>query len=813
MSTNPEAPQDAPAPEPDFDELTGVYGFFRRHQKKLLYTAGLFTLLTFSAAGPLNQLVAGVFQKDRELPSITVNGESVKLQGDDYSVGSKLSRNLRVLPPGVLIPVMAGEGGDTELGEVYAILRRASIAEGIEPSMAEVDRAIDAFREQAKLESAAKLAQQRGFGSLAEYRLLVAEAMRVGTYERLQMLAFDTSDAEVMRQVLLHQEKVAFKVATFDEKASQDAMKAASELTDEDLRKWLDEQNDGQKARMGAFDLPTVQLHFAALQWAEGQFKPEEWADSLLKDYTITDDELKTYYDADKETFKVAGTGTPEVAAVPAEGDTPAVAAVPAVPAEYREFEDEGVKAQLTRMAQAQRVMTDLNSKLKQLQLDAVKPFGEEVIKAQGELRTAQTDMGGKAKVKLGKEAALAAKEAELAKAPEDEELKTAVETLKAEVATATDEHAQAELAVAPMQTALDAAKAAEEAARSGFDFRAEFDKLVAGKSGFVKKSMTEQATAEGLEDLDALGLDLGTWQRSAQATTLRSVGAISNGPERTSKATIIYQAQALESRPLKPWDDLKTLVQDAYWTEKSADEGREKSKLMTDALLRLAKEKMPEFVTDLEGKRESRISEKATEWETGVQKDIDEATKMVATPGLGAQARQAWDNKLKRKTNELGTKESRVTFIGQQVDREISDEIAEEAKKHHAAVLAAAAAEAGYTVTDIGPLPRTVVSRPRFRDSFDKTIVYVFQNHGEMKEGESAGPVKDNAERRSHVIACTQVVPMTAADVTRREFEGRRQIIERLQAYNGINQAFTIEALTDRYALTRPVGEQVDQQ
>ena len=75
MSTNLENPQaGGPAPEEIFDEKSGVYGFFRRHQKLLLYTAGLFTLLTFSITGSLQSLVGGVFSKNVERGSIEVNG-------------------------------------------------------------------------------------------------------------------------------------------------------------------------------------------------------------------------------------------------------------------------------------------------------------------------------------------------------------------------------------------------------------------------------------------------------------------------------------------------------------------------------------------------------------------------------------------------------------------------------------------------------------------------------------------------------------------------------------------------------------------
>ncbi|HEB53538.1 MAG TPA: hypothetical protein ENI87_09830, partial [bacterium] len=74
MSTNPEQPQAKPDPDHEFDELSGVYGFFRRHQKLLLYTAGLFTLLTFSITASLRGVVSSWFQEERDRGSIVVGG-------------------------------------------------------------------------------------------------------------------------------------------------------------------------------------------------------------------------------------------------------------------------------------------------------------------------------------------------------------------------------------------------------------------------------------------------------------------------------------------------------------------------------------------------------------------------------------------------------------------------------------------------------------------------------------------------------------------------------------------------------------------
>ena len=788
MSTNSEESQGTPAPEHDFDELTGVYGFFRKHQKKLLYTAGLFTLLTFSITGSVNGWVQSMFSKDRDRASIVVNGARVQLSSEDYVVGGRVARFQQAMPFGSILPVLAGEGGDTELSEVFAIMRCVARTQGFEPSFVEVDRAIEAAREQQQAESAAKLAVSRGFGSLAEYRLLVAEAMRIGMLTRLQLLALDTSDAEAMRLVTLDREKVAFKVATFDEKARQDEMKARSELTDEDLKAWLDDQSDAQKGRMSAFDLPTVQLRIAALLWADGQFKPEEWADTVLKDYEITDDQLKTYYDTDKEFFKVVDKD------------------------EYRAFEDEAVKAELTRMVQAERVMIDLNTKLKAAQSALVQPKSDQVATAQSELNAAQQTLSTANKDKVIKERELAAKEADAAKDPENADLAASVEALKAEVATLAAAYTSAEEVVTQLKGHLETAQKDEEATRVGFDFVAEFNKLIEGKSGFVQKQMDKQATAEELKDLDALGLDLGHWDRSMSATSLRSAGQIGNSPGRTYKASIVYQALAMEAQPLKPWDVLKPLVQDAYWTEKAVAEGREKSKAMDEVLLRLAKEKMPEFVAEREKERQGRIDTKVTEWETGVTADIAQAQEMLKTPNLGTKPRTEWQNKLDRRQRELEAKESRVTMFGSQVDREILNETKAEAAKHYHEVLDAAAAEVGYTVTEFGPYPRNLTERPRFDKIYDKTVSYTFLHHAEMKAGEAVGPVTDQAERRSHVIVCTSVEPLTQADVTRREFEGMRKTFQFMQQRNGQQQAFTKEALEARYQLERPVGEMVDE-
>ncbi|MCB9876018.1 MAG: hypothetical protein H6835_00315 [Planctomycetes bacterium] len=798
MSTHPEHPQGTPAPgDHQFDEHSGVYGFFRRNQKKLLYSAGLFTLLTFSITGPMTQLVRTLFDTREPLATITVNGNEVKLTQEDYRYGNRLAQNGRSLPPGVLPGfggIIPGQGGESEMGECYAILRRAAIECGIGVSLVEVDKAIEVAREQRKADSASRVAQLSGFGSLAEFRQVVAEAMRVGTFMQLEMLALDTGDAEVMRKALEDREKIAFEVASYDVKARQAELEAATQLSDEDLRTWLDGKSDPEKGRLSVYDLPLVQLRMFAALTEEGQFDASQWQDTALKDFTVTEDELKSYYEQDKDTrFALETAG------------------------EYKPFEDEAVQAELNRVVQAQRVMNDLLGQARDQFTQALKPSTDAVAEKTQAFNAARDEEYSAKKLLALKEGELEAKQKELADKPEDEELKAAVAKLETEVNEARDKHTAAEPVLAAAQAALDEAKAAQDAARKAFDLGAALTELTKDKSGFVVKTMTGLKNAEALADLDALELGLGKWPTAAQGAALANPGDLCQGPVRTQKAVMVYQAIATDPKPLKPWDVLKPLLDDAYWVEQANKEGVEKQKAMNAALLRLAKEQMPDFVTEKESKRQERIDAKITEWEQGVNKDIEQATEMLARPNLGSQARGDWQRKLDTKTRDLGMRDMRVTQFTSAVQREIDNEIAEEAKKHYQKVLAAAAAEAGFTVRKLDPLPRDVQRRPRFDQRFDATTRYVIKQHSQMKEGEASAVMFDSPERCYHVTVCTAVAPLTADDITRREFmmvRGSKQMpFARLQMFGALQQAFSLEMLKGRYAFDPKKGTQTEPQ
>jgi hypothetical protein len=795
MATNPaQPPLDPATPQPHeerYDELSGVYGFFRRHQKKLLYTAGLFTLLTFSITGPMEELMREWFGARQAMSTIAVGGKRVELQPIDYTIGTRVANSLgAAVPWGVLPPLDAGEGGRTELGDVLAILRRAAIEEGIEVSMTEVDRAIEAFREERKVESAVRLATNMSFESLAQYREVMAEAMRIGMYIRLQTLAVDSTEARVLDQVIRDKEKITLRVATFDEKKLEEQLKAATTLGDEDLKKWLDGKNDRERMQMQVFDLPRAELRFCGFLLADGQFDPEQWKDDYLKDFTVTDDQLKSYYEQDKEQRFKLEDGT------------------------FKPFDDAAVKAELTRLVQAEQVLNRLLAAVRERQTLALKPANDALALAQAEQGQAATRSQELEQKQGEKKVELSAKEAELAAKPDDAALQAAVATLKTEAEAIANE-VFAHQGIGPAKEALvKESQQAIETARTGFDLYAAFAELTKDKKGVVQKAMTGLKNADELKDLDAAGLELGKWPQAATGTSLQNKGDLAFGPARTSKAVLLYQATAVEPKPMKAWDKLKPLLEGAYWTEQAKKQGEEKKKLMEEALLRLAKAKMPEKITEIEAKRQSRIDEKVTAWEKLNQDGIAEADKVLAKAGLGQQATAAWKAKREKLQAELGLKAQRITEFTAEIGKTIDSEIATEAKKHYHSVLDAAAAEAGFTVAEVGPYARELSQKPRFDKAYPPHVVYLFRSQSQLAVDEATGVLQDFANRAWHVAVCSKVEPLGVADVSRREFEALRTGSGRssyadTQAFMVYSQAFTREAVEQRYELQRPAGEQ----
>ncbi|MBL8753389.1 MAG: hypothetical protein JNK15_08825 [Planctomycetes bacterium] len=792
--TNPVQPA-APAPNPPehFDEHSGVYGFFRRHQKKLLYTAGLFTLLTFSISGPMLASIDDLFRKNPDLPTISVNGTRVPLTVEDYDIGRQLAGNaMFAVPRGVMPSILGDADEQNELGDAYAILRRAAIVEGFEAPMSQVDAAIETLREQAKAESAHKLAQGLNFASLAQYRNLVAEAMRIGTYLKLQSLALDSSEAEVLRQVLLDREKITLRVATFDEKKAEDELKAQKPQTDDDLHKWLDGKSDRDKRVMQAYDSPLADLRVLALLLADGQFDPEQWKESHLKDFTVADDQLQGLYEQEKENrFKL-------------EGDK-----------QYKPFDDAAVKTELTRLAQAEHVMNQLLTALRGKQAEQQKPAVDEINRTNAELGSKQAALS-ETDTKLATEQnTLASLESQLAQKPDDADLKQKVEAGKAAVAKLKDDQFKASEAIPALKAAVKAAEDAKKEADAKFDLFAAAAELTKDKKGFVTKESTEKKSTEVWKDLDAeaLKLDLGKWP-TVNFGGLQK-GSLGFAPGRTSKAVVLFQAKDVDMTPLKPWDKLKPLVETAYFTELAKKQGEEKKKAMEEALLRLAKAKMPEKVAEIEGKKQARIDEKVKEWETTTKTAIEKARTTLAGLSPGTKVHATWEAELKQKEGQLATRDAQLKRFEAEVTKAIEVEVGDEAKKLYKDVLDQAAAEAGFTVSELPAYPRDLAERtPRFDKVFDPRTVYLMRSQSQLKVGDATTVLQDFTNRQYHVVVCTKAEPLGPGDVTRRDFESLRTgdgnvPFASSMAFRAFQQSFGVKALEVRYDLQQKVGVQ----
>lgn len=738
------------------DETSGVFGFFRRYQKPILYSAGLFALITFSITTQMTQVVDDIVAKPAEMPTMTVAGQTVRLQPEDYDIAALLAQNRNVLPP-VLPALGVGEGTDHDYADMLMYLRRAAIAEGFEVSMVEVDRAIEWLRESMNAESPTQVAVGYGFASLANYRRLVGEAMRIGNYVRLQAAAVGGTEAAMLRQLLDGKEKISVRVATFDVAALQEQLKAAGGVSDDDFKKWMEGKTEAEKNTLGVFDSNKVSLQLGIARL--DAFDPAQWTEEL-KDHKPGDDALKQTYEMEKKRrFKGEKEG------------------------EFKPYEDETVKATVAKVAQLDEVMAKLLQKIRERQNTSIQ-------EANAALTTAAT-------TRNAAETKLQEAKRKLTENPTDAALTEEVRKIDTE----------------ELQPAIVRQKEAEEALkakRQGFDMGPVFAELTKDKAGFEVKLLVGPLDAEGLKNLDQQDLALGEWEEANQATFLNAKGDLGWAAAKTLKGHFLYQATEVVVRPLKAWDKLKPLLETAYFKELAKKQGDEKKTAFDAALLRLAKTRIPEKVTEIEAKKQPEIDKRFAAWETEQQRLLATAQgELAKLAGQdGKRVHSAWMKQLADVQAALEKKDEQRKTIESAVTKEIDDELRKEAKAKFGEVLEPAAQEAGFTLTALPAYPRELNQRPRFDKAYDKTVAFLFRGHVEKLEvGKTTDLVEDAANQRWHCAVVDKVEPMTVADLTRREFEMQRSNYERGQIGAALATAFSLPALEKRYAVVRVQG------
>lgn len=774
--TPPRQPPPVP-PQPHHEEFTGPFGFFRKYQKPILYTAGFFALITFSITGAITGVFDRLLRKTGELPTLVVLDRTVSMQQDDYDIGQALNRGAH-MPTIVLPHIDMGEGSDSERAECYAILRRVAITEGLEVSDHEVERAINFACAYMKSMSAMQgrqetevtptdLALRLGrVASLAELRLMVKEAMRIGNYMRLQGLVADGSDAAALEDLLRGKEKLTLKVASLDGKAIEDQLKTSSQVTDEQLREFLDKMSEQDRNIHQLYDTNRVSLQVGALSLA--QFDPAQWTKELGS-FTPAEADLLRHYEEDKDPkFKVDPATWPQQD-------------IYGPPPEFWPPMAETVQQSLKQTALAEEAVSKLLTTIRDQRAEALKDPNEA-------LRKANEEHGFAVQARDQSKARLAAN-------PDDA-------TLKADLA-------EKEAAVTPKKEALDAANEALKQARLAFDFGKAFTDATAGRSG------VRVVTVPGLknaEELKTLPEDLGTWNNPWTALAVPNVGDLGAQVARTDKSIMLVKVTELVTRPLKQFDKVKEQLKGVWFTAKAKEQVEEKKKALDAALLRLGKEKAAEKVAEIEGKRQTRIDEAFNAWEKKVEADLKEARRILQEQrNPESRAARDYRDKVAKFEKDLADKENKRKEIGDQTGKEVDAEIQKEASKFYGQVAEPAVAEAGFTVTPLGPLRRDLETTPRWDERYGEPAKFLWQGGKlkDLKQGEATEILDDATNRKLYFIVVDKAEPLEVTDLSRKEYEMHRRELETLRGMGSfretrvaetIAQSYTLQALKERY-------------
>ncbi len=741
--------------------------FFRKYQRIILYTAGIFALVSFSIGGPLMDLFAGLQQRDMPTPSMTIDGREVKVTAEDYEIGQALAaRDERRGDFVVAIPPLLDPEGNDNRVEVYAALRRLAIDYGVEYSDDETDRAIQQALSVASplgATSVADLARFAGYGSIAELRRVVGEALRVGTFVRLQALGVDTTDASLAAQIVRDVELLTLQVARLDEKALQTAIEQA-DVTDETLRAWIDTlSRDDQNAR-GFLDRPRYRIDVASLDL--NAFDAAAFA-TELGDKTFSDDEVSQYYELNK--FRLYQKEMPVV--------DPPVTPVPEP--EYLPLDD-ALKLDIRKRLQAEAVMRSV--------WDTVTARLEAHVKAETEAVTA---------------AMTAVNEAQqgVATAMEKAALPAATDADKAAVATA-------EAAVAEAKTKVTAAETALKDKRGAFDLAAVVTELAAGRAGLaVTDSGEALLDIEKLQDLAPIA----PWPGSAAVGALALDRPLSTQVQRSKSHVFQIRLRAFEEAPLKKFEDLRDKARGDWFTMKSGEAAAQKSTDFEAKLKELARAKIPERIAELEKQRDEKLVTRLKEWRDGLEGKLAAAKTsrdFHEKRDAKSQAYRTMAAEVTRLEAELATEEAQRTLILAELQKSTDDAIAKSSKEKYPEVLAEAAQAFGFEVETLGPYPRDLFAAGRSRDAYGESVKFLWGNSQvtAQKVGEATDLLSDPTNRKRYLAVATKVDKGSLADVTRRELLNKRAQAGQQRAAGAILQSFSREALEKRYGWKRPV-------
>jgi len=797
--------QEIPTPSKP-ESATASFGFFHRHQKLIIYTAGLFTLLTFSITGAVMS-VSDRWSRKVELPRITVPGQpgEIEVTEEDDAVG-RLIRTLKNFQDqgyavraemGVVPFIATPENSDDPLR--FAALRRLALATGVDASADDADLAIQGAIGRTGSQSVADLARLHGIQDPSRFASIVREALRITTFLRLTVLGVGGGDADAVSAILKDNDEIGFQVADLDLDAIKKRLEKV-QVTDAELDKFLKALEEQEQSK---YRHPTNKAAFELAFVSTADFDPASHKDEL-EGYKPSDAEIRNHYDRYKEDYfkvvppkknnekktdkdgneeednknkgdenknadaknpkaKDAETKAPDAkddknkTGKPEEQDdnqTPASKPLTTDPKTdpktdqeqqptHRPFDE--VKEAIVKKLQVNHVLRAWRK-----QLDAkVAAHMQPAFDARYAVTEALT--------KAEKEQAEAQKKAGESK--DDKELAAALEAAKKAVET--------------QKKAYEAADEVVKQRLESFDFKAAVESLA--KVAVVFASVDEPKFAEDLKELPA---DLGTWNGSFAATSVAKSGEIHSSVQDVEKGAFLLRVTDLKERPFKEFAEIKDDLRVHFYTDKADKEGEEKKEKFEKALERLSREKGKDAIAEIEKKQTEQLKEKVDKWRADLQQKVDDYTSRLAQSQEGD-----WRHKkLKEKRDALQVKLNGEKEFSKKtkeaLEKTTKDEIKDVEKKHYQEVLAAAAKEGGFELVEVGPYSKKLDQTPRFENGRSKLVQFLFSKPElmDMEEGKATDILEDKTERRICLAVCTKVGKAKSTSITRRQWMEKQE-------------------------------------
>ncbi|MCA8944352.1 MAG: hypothetical protein KDB80_17440 [Planctomycetes bacterium] len=773
--------------------------FFRKYQKPILYFAVFFALIVFSITGDVMNFFGSIFRDQQPTASIAVHGHEAHLTERDFRTARAIVLRHERGDPVMVMPNLGSVDPNDRLSDTYAVLRREALEEGIEASWDEADQAIEAVAR--AFDSDPTNLIPVGFPSYESYRTAVWESLRIATLARLEMLGARPFGHDAVEDVLDDAELVKLRVASIDgdevEKQLQEDLDARDDAS-EVVRKWVDELEDDDPMRRQFVDEERFQVEFAGIRVAE--FDPTAFA-SELEGFEVSDEEARKFYDVNRFNlyrYEVEDEAPPKDGEEKEDGngetdpkddapkdedekdgaaedgsDTPQDTEKPKK-FEIREFDE--VKDDVIRRKQAEHVMQQLWKQIQLALFDHLAPQIDartEAFAAMNEADAAQIE----AKTALKED-------------PDNEELSAALEAAQESYEAKREAHEAAEKAVTR--------------ARDAFDPLAKFVEIAGGRKGvFTLDSGEKPLSITGLVKLDGLGDWTNAW-----AVRAMTAGQVSSQVQFSKDCVFQFRVGETEQNKIKGFEDIEEDATAAYLSQQ-ADEKVEKAKEDFEAALaRLSREKLADRVGEIEGKKQTRLDEQMTEWREGVESSISEAEAQLATTS-STRAKTQLEKRLATLREELAAADDKRAEFEKAIDAELETEVDEALADAYSDVLEVAAAEAGMTITEVGPYRRNPPTYGPI-DYLPKPIqVLFYRDHiDDLEVGDATEVIEDSTLRTVQFAIVDEVKPATVADMSRREFVDatftyRRRVISSVSNLN-----YGIEAFKARLGYTEPGDE-----